>query len=294
MSIRDKANDDHGRALWHRYCNLPPDQKRDLPFISGFARRKGLANAEVSLGTAGRFRCFECVVVRAPDVNILLPCEAPEDLLAQWTEPLLSGNDLLTQVEWFFPAYLTKQFVSGVKRSVQANVQTWQEAFEAVLSLAYTPDYLATMVTDRYRAISAINPQIQLIEESFEAFHFGLTSVAITSLIPVVEGALSRILFSLCSRQDQTGEELVRQVMAATIENAARDIVYSGSWIPSEYRERSFLNRMDEYVEMLEVFEAFCLRYLFAKTAEYQGDARLRAIVHVGRNHGKWCGNKRL
>jgi hypothetical protein len=74
----------------------------------------------------------------------------------------------------------------------------------------------------------------------------------------------------------------VRQVLASAIENAARDIVYPGSWIPDEYRERSFLSRLDEYVEMLDTFERFCLRYFFANTNAYGGDARLNrhGILH--------------
>lgn len=231
--------------------------------------------------TAGRFRPFDCVVVKGAPSPILLPIQTTDEILAQWPEPLLGATDFFRKVQWFYPAYIMKRFVCEVEKVVQSKGTNWRTAFEICLSVAYTPDYIATMVSDRYRAIPAIRPYVACIEESAEAFYFGFTSSAVASLIPSVEGSLSGMLLAFRSRQDQNGTELLKQVVAAAIESAADKLVYAKSWIPEPYRQRGFLGRMEEYVEMLEAFETFCLQFFFARWDDDIGaDLNRHGVVH--------------
>lgn len=282
MVFPDEITDQHGMALWHRYSNLSPERKRDLTSVSSFTRDRGLVDASVSLRKAGRFRAFDCVAVMTGVTSILLPCDPAERLLEAWGhKPLLGADDFFEKVEWFYPAYMMQRFVAAVQQLVESENKEWRVAFEAALALAYTPEYIATMLIDRYRAIPQIAGRVHLIKESVEAFYFALTSVAIASLLPVIEGVLSEMLLGLANRQDQTGVELLRQVTSAAIESAARGVIYYDAWIPPEYRERHFLVVADEYVEMLEVFERFGSRFFFAKTEDYKGTGLNRpGIVH--------------
>ena len=287
--FKDETTDEHGRALWSRLKPLSGDPAGRNEILADLARKRGITNVQVGMGKAGRFRPFDGILVTGTPSPILLPIESPDEILRKYQTSLLDARMFLRKVEWFYPAYKMKRFVHEVERLVDAKGTDWKDAFEICLAVAYTPDYIATMLTDRYRAIPEIEPFVTCIQESTEAFYFGFVATAVASLIPAVEGALSKMLLAFRSRQDQTGAELVTQVVNAAIEAAASKVVYQKHWVPKEYRERVFLIHMDEYVELLDEFERFCRDSFFAHTDSYSGSAVNRhAVLHaVITNHGK-------
>lgn len=290
MPFKDSTTDFHGRALWCRFGALKGPVANRVAKVEAFARERGLSDVQVSMGKAGRFRSFDTVVVvSGASSAIALPVPSVDDLLRQHPRPLLDAQEFLSKVEWFYPAYITQRFLSGVERLVRSKGVDWKDAFEQCLAIAYSPEHIAAMLTDRYQVIPALRPFVDQVQESTEAFYFGFVSSAVSSLLPSVEGALSEMLAAFRSRRDQTGAELATQVVNAAIEAAAAHLIYHDSWVPEEYRTRDFLVRMDEYAEMLDAFESFCRDSLFARTDSYAGvSVNRHAVLHgLATSHGQ-------
>jgi hypothetical protein len=121
------------------------------------------------------------------------------------------------------------------------------------LSVAYTPDYLAGMFLDRYSKIVHVRDFTPQIDESIRAYFSGYKSIAVTGLLPVLEGIIRKI----ATRQGRgVGNG------TAGLKDELNKLVEEELASPNCYGER---------VVLLETFRDFVRDKLLKNTATYSG-----------------------
>ncbi|KAB0669048.1 hypothetical protein F6V30_14535 [Oryzomonas sagensis] len=93
-------------------------------------------------------------------------------------------------VGWFIPPYVTVGFLSILSKRIADNGHSLdQQELEAFLALIYSADNVAAMVTERYPVTPYIQDYKKIISEAVQAHFTGLDHIAVSGLIPVIEGA---------------------------------------------------------------------------------------------------------
>ncbi len=123
---------------------------------------------------------------------------------------------------------------------------------EELLSHIYTERYLASMVLDRYPYVPHIQNYSEIIKEAVEAHFLGLDHVAVSGLIPVVEGAGRRIL-----HEKSLSERHVKNVFIALSDHCKKDVI------------KNKLGAVGEIVEMLDSFVHFVKENLYINSEKY-------------------------
>jgi hypothetical protein len=94
-----------------------------------------------------------------------------------------------SSVGWFIPPYLSVGFLTKLRDAINSGQRFGQAHLEAALAVAYSPEYLATMVSERYPETPYVNDYARTIAEAVEAHHLRLGHAAVIGLMPVIEGA---------------------------------------------------------------------------------------------------------
>ncbi len=93
-------------------------------------------------------------------------------------------------VGWFIPPYVQMGFLSQLAGKILSSSQPMTvDDFEVELAQLYGPAGLAAMVLHRYPIVPILSEYRRTIGESIESHFMGLHHVAVTGLVPVVEGA---------------------------------------------------------------------------------------------------------
>ncbi|WP_280550738.1 hypothetical protein [Halomonas sp. 11-S5] len=95
-------------------------------------------------------------------------------------------------VGWFIPPYVQLGFLGNVAKQINDN-NVCGNTLAPYLAPIYSPDNLAAMVSERYHAVPFINEYHEIIAESVEAHFLGLNHIAVSGLMPVIEGAGRKI-----------------------------------------------------------------------------------------------------
>lgn len=92
-------------------------------------------------------------------------------------------------VGWFIPPYVALGFLSLLSNEINAKGGSFsQKDLERWLSIVYAPENLAAMVSERYTITPFVNDYKVIISEAVEAHFLGLNHVAVSGLMPVIEG----------------------------------------------------------------------------------------------------------
>ena len=91
-------------------------------------------------------------------------------------------------VGWFIPPYVQLGFLGAVAKQINEN-NVCGNTLASYLAPIYSPDNLAAMISERYHAVPLINEYHEIIAESVEAHFLGLNHIAVSGLMPVIEGA---------------------------------------------------------------------------------------------------------
>lgn len=158
------------------------------------------------------------------------------------------------QVDWLIPAWLTMGFLSQFAKAIETTAPAARpELLRRTLTLVYGPDHLAPMYLDRYSRILHVRDFSRPIDEAIKAYFSGYKLVAVTALIPVVEG----IVRKMAIRQNRDVGLGTRKLIAefdALVE-----------------RERNSPNCYGERLVMLECLRDFMRDRFLIKTADYDG-----------------------
>jgi hypothetical protein len=160
----------------------------------------------------------------------------------------------MTSIGWFMPPYGNQGQLDIVSREINnANYRVDESEIERVLGFFYTPDRLASMALNMYAQIPVVDLYKRTIAESVAAHFCGLPHVAVSGLMPIIEGA-GRELARLRGLKH---EGSVKAVFIELIDNAKED-----AWARK-------IGNTKEIDEMLTGCRDFLTRYFFENSALY-------------------------
>ena len=159
----------------------------------------------------------------------------------------------LHHVGWFIPPFVSTGWIRNVATIIdRVGTRFGQTELEQLLALLFTPESLASMVLNRYPQKPVIKEFQVIIAEGVEAHFLKLDHIAASGLVPVVEGATRRLaeIHGLQTRNFMgTFSSLVQHCKSYVIEKRIGDV--------------------GEILSMLESFEMFLSKVLFANTDDY-------------------------
>lgn len=159
------------------------------------------------------------------------------------------------RVGWFIPPYVTLGFLGSVAKHMQARGSEYQQGeLEAVLAHVYSDAHLAPMVVSRYSSALHVQDYKQVIAEAVEAHFMGLNHVAVSGLLPVVEGVVMRLGAA-------RGLPPLRNKRAAAFLALAKHC-------REEVQTRQ-IGQMGEVISMIDSFLDFTEQHLYADSDAY-------------------------
>ncbi|MGJ8647813.1 MAG: hypothetical protein ACSHXJ_13020 [Marinomonas colpomeniae] len=169
---------------------------------------------------------------------------------------------IFNDVGWFIPPYVRIGYLMDIIKDVNQNDQI---NLEQLLSHIYNADGLSAMVVDRYPFVPIISDYSQIISEAIKAHFLGLHHVAVSGLIPVVEGAARKIAESKGIK-----EQYIKQVFIKITEHTKHDVV------------ENQLGMVSEIVPMLESFKNFATSnlYINSKNYPFEDNTNRNGILH--------------
>jgi hypothetical protein len=156
-------------------------------------------------------------------------------------------------VGWFIPPYVTLGFLNHLSQEISAKGSAFsQKDLEAWLSIVYSPENLAAMVSERYGVTPFVNEYRIIIAEAVEAHFLGLSHVAVSGLMPVIEGAGKKLANS-------------RNVTCSSITNVFVNLANDCKVDVS----KNNIGAIGEIVSMMDSFIDFAKNHLYISSSNY-------------------------
>ncbi len=127
-------------------------------------------------------------------------------------------KNAFNKVGWFLPAYVQVGFLERVAKQIDDDV-VCEKTLEPYLAQIYSPENLAAMVSERYHTVPFVNEYQEIISESVEAHFLGLDHIAVSGLMPVIEGAGKKLAKS---RNVEVGS--IRSVFVNLAEDCRKEV----------------------------------------------------------------------
>lgn len=150
---------------------------------------------------------------------------------------------------WFIPPYVSIGYLQDVVNDITSNDSV---DLESSLMSVYNEKKLSAMVTERYPKVPIINEYLQIIRESIEAHFLGLDHIAVSGLIPVVEGVGGKF-----AKAKGINESYVKNVFVAFAEYCKNDVTTHE------------IGAVNEIVPMLDAFVHFAKENLYVNSDNY-------------------------
>lgn len=148
------------------------------------------------------------------------------------------------------------------------------DEIQSVLSMVYTPGHLAAMVVSRYPVVPFVSDYKMSIAESVEAHFLGLGHVAVSGLMPVIEG-VGRRLYESKNLGARSGNGIVRRFRELT------------NFAMSEISQNK-LGDYGEVLSMLSSFQVFLSDFFYTDSESYPLSDRTN---RNGVTHGAYADN---
>lgn len=170
-------------------------------------------------------------------------------------------------VGWFIPPYLTLGFLDKLAFLIKEMGSYFtQKELEQILAAVYSPEHLAAMVLERYSETPFIQDYKVTIAECVQAHFSGLNHIAVSGLMPVIEGAGKRIAKSRSINSDRS---------------PAKVFVELAEDCKKESLEKN-IGDVGQVFSMLDSFAEFAEKHLYINSKEYslEDKTNRHGIVH--------------
>lgn len=160
------------------------------------------------------------------------------------------------RVGWFIPPYVSIGFLDQISLLVQQMGQLFsQNELEVLLGRIYSPEHLAAMVLGRYPKTQFILEYKATIAECVQAHFSGLSHIAVSGLMPVIEGAARKIALSrsLVVPKHKIREVFIRLAEDCKNESKAKNIGDGG-----------------QIASMMDSFSEYAEHHLYVDSEKYQ------------------------
>ncbi len=165
-----------------------------------------------------------------------------------------SWGPVLNSVGWFIPAYVQMRNIHSLVNKISSfQVGFSQDDLERELAQIYNPINLAAMICHRYPQVPIIQNFRITIEEAIEAHFMGLHHVAMSGLVPVIEGVGRRFIVA----RGITDPGYIKSVFTNLTTDIKTEARRQGVGLP------------DEIDSMTDSFAHFTNNYLYLASTSY-------------------------
>ena len=168
-------------------------------------------------------------------------------------------------VDWLIPAYTSIGFITLLAQEIDKAAEPDKTvALELWLGWMHSPQRMASMFLGRYAKMPYVQDFAPVIGQAIRAHFCGWNQLAVSGLVPVVEGIVRKIAAARLGR-DPRRRANVKDEFKAFVD-----------------QELASPNRYEERVAMLEMLRDFVGDRLFRDTDEYDGANQLNrhGILH--------------
>ena len=160
-------------------------------------------------------------------------------------------KDAFNSVGWFIPPYVRIGFLQDIVKEIK-NHSLDEKSLERYLALIYTPENLAAMVLERYPITPYIQEYKKIIAESVEAHFLNLDHIAVSGLMPVIEGVGRKLADS-------------RSVTVTSIKSVFTNLAID---CKNEVTTKK-IGAVDEVISMIDAFLEFTDKNLYINSNNY-------------------------
>lgn len=275
-------------AIWRKALDLTALADLDVPTVAQWAEQCGLAVLDLAERDVGAFQTTRAIVltVEGGATACFPQVSATND--PKWLDTRAKADHvaaLWEKMEWFSPLWVPRgkleELLKEIKyRSRDEAVGLFNYHFSTVYTLAFQAVCIAQLLP-RARSLVEFVP---LAREAYLAFYSGYRASSIAALIPVVEGALKRIII------DPPGLPVPDQI-DRTFDRAcalAARLHFDGMWVPREYLTVEYLFGQDERVFTFETFKRWLKGSFFQNTDKYDGSTWLNRHLFAHGMSSDW------
>lgn len=285
---RNLDTGEHFLALWRRALNRPALDTLTPALLEGWATERGLQVEQAQERDVGAFNPIKCIVLKlVGGASGCFPKIPPRgDLL--WESRHANAErraGIWEKMEWFSPFWIpngkVRELLSAVDRVPKERAI---EVFNYHTSTLYTLAFQAVCIEQFMRKARSLAEFVPLAREAYLAFYSGYRAASLAALIPVIEGALTRIVEG--GGDLKPGEKVDRAIDKAVA--LAAKLRFEKMWVPREYLTTEFLFSHDQMVFAFETFRRWLHRSFFRQTGEYDGRTWLNRHVFAHGMSSSW------
>ncbi|MEQ8391413.1 MAG: hypothetical protein RIB30_10505 [Thalassospira sp.] len=283
MKIEDKF-----QGLWCRALRLPSLEVLTPELIEQWAREKNLENPVAVTKNVGRFEPRKSIVLTVGGRNACFPM-VPTVGNGGWSfrrKAREEQADLWQKVEWFAPLWIPIGKANELLESIK-NVSKDRalEIFNYHTSTLYTLPFEAVCIEQVMTEAPSLKKIVPLAREAYLGAYSGSWATSIASLIPAIEGSLTRITADLDCKVS-SGEKNDHAISRAM--RVAAELHFDNMWTPEEYLTCDYLFGEDENVFVLETYRRWLKNCFFCKTEAYAGKTWLNRHMFAHGTEASW------
>ncbi|QJQ03095.1 hypothetical protein C798_23550 [Herbaspirillum rubrisubalbicans Os34] len=274
-------------ALWKWLSGQPSLKDIDLSVVQARAEVMSLTVHSLEIQKVGSFWLTPAIVLSTEENTACFPLyKIGED--PDWVVNLGHMNRvaaLWEKMEWFSPLWVAQDKIGPLLKDVMnCDRESALRQFEYHMSTIYTVGFQAVCIAQLLPKSRILAEFVPLIREAYLGFYSGSRASSIAALIPIFEGAIKRIAGA--GNDAQILHE-IDKVVDRAIDLAAK-LHFDEQWVPSDYRELSYLFSQDERVFIFETFRRWLKSSFFQDTRKYDGLTWLNRHLFAHGMSSKW------
>lgn len=188
-----------------------------------------------------------------------------------WLNRLMGSLDHFKQsfnrVGWFIPPYVSIGYLDKLALLIHDMGDLFsQNELETILAVIYSPDHLAAMALERYPITPYVQEYKLTIAECIEAHFSGLNHIAVSGLMPVIEGSGKKIAESRSLNTAMKTHKMFLSLANSCKEESKSKNIGSSSEIDS----------------MMDSFSEYAEKHLYINSGKYDLDDKTNrhGILH--------------
>lgn len=236
----------------------------------------------------GAFNPIKCIVLKLAGGAVACFPKIPPSGDRTWEARHANAErnaSIWEKMEWFSPFWIPhgkiRELLSAVDHVPKERAI---EVFNYHTSTLYTLAFQAVCIEQFMAKARSLAEFVPLAREAYLAFYSGYRAASLAALIPVIEGALTRIVEG--GDELKPGEKVDRAIDKAIA--LAAELRFEKMWVPREYLTTGFLFSHDQQVFAFETFRRWLHRSFFRPTGEYDGRTWLNRHVFAHGMSSSW------
>lgn len=232
--------------------------------------------------TVSSFKSIEGYAIQTDTCRAFFPKQTVAEL-KKASSNLDYIREQCLKVDFVTPPFMQNQFLSEFAKAIEAGSDL-EKVAEKFASRMYGLESISALSVEIYLKNSDFIKYSSQINESIEAFYLGLNRVAITSLLPCIEGIIRDIGIKIgVSCEDNINVNQFVKILKKVQQRIIKNLVfYDFDWVPSDFKSIDFHDGFNEQIQMVESLKYFLINGLYQHTASYQGSTNLNrnGVVH--------------